>query len=58
MQNCGETKKRSIINETYTREQKKIRCNKKEVSSITDKSKNAKREVHADKRSKGCCRDK
>ena len=58
MQNCGETKKRSIINDTYTREQEKFRCNKKEVSSITDKSKNDKREVHADKRSKGCCRDK
>ena len=58
MQNCGETKKRSIINEIYTREQEKFRCNKKEVSSITDKSKNDKREVHTDKQSKSCCRDK
>lgn len=40
MQNCGEAKKKiSIINDIYTREQEKFRCNKSEVSSITDKSK-------------------
>jgi hypothetical protein len=59
MQNCGEAKKKiSIINDIYTREQEKFRCNKSEVSSITDKSKKDKREVHVDKRSKSCCWDR